>query len=157
MSLDDQAVPNGSDGAGGRPEPAVGEKGQRAPSIWRRRGARTAILCGGFLVVGMGLGSLITSMVVHRMIRRGFRDPGRIASHVLDRMRDDLDLTDEQAAKILPVLKKHIAGIRDAMRGSHDAMHEEIEPLLTPEQLAEHRRISAERKARLFGHGRGHH
>ena len=108
-------------------------------------------------MVGMGLGSLIALMVVHRMIRWGFRDPGRIASHVLDRMRDDLDLTDEQAAKVLPAPKKHFAGIRDAIRGSHDAMHEEIEPLLTPEQFVEHKRISTERKARLFGHGRSHH
>ena len=117
----------------------------------RRRRTRVAFLCAGFFVLGTGLGSLVTSKIIRHHVRRGFRDPDRIASHVLSRIRDDLDLTDEQAESVLPVLKRHFNAVRDAIRSEHDAMNEEIERFLDEEQLARHRKLVAERRARFLG------
>ncbi len=130
-----------------------GDAAARATSFWRRPRTRTALLCVGFLVIGFGLGSIVTSAAIHRMVRHGLRDPGRLAAKVLSHMRRELDLTDEQAAGILPILEKRFAGVRDAIRREHDAIGREIEPLLSPEQRATHKQIIEERRARFLGNG----
>jgi hypothetical protein len=138
----DTAEMNAGPEPGGRPETLP---------LCRRRRTRVAFLCAGFFVLGTGLGSLMTSKIIRHHVRRGFRDPDRIASHVLSRMRDDLDLTDEQAESILSVLKKHFNSIHDALCREHDAMNEEIGRFLDEEQLARHRELVAERRARFLG------
>lgn len=121
------------------------------PPFWRRRRTRVVFLCVGLFVLGAGVGSLVTSRIIRHRVRRGFRHPDRIASHVLSRIRDDLDLTAEQAEKILPVLKKHFHAVHDAIRREHEVMNEEIGQFLDERQLAEHRRLVAERRARFLG------
>ena len=105
--------------------PTEGESKESAEGasacFWRRPRTRTMLLCAGFLIIGLGLGSLATSLAIHRAVRHGLRDPDRIASRVLSRMRCDLDLTDEQAAKILPILRERFAGLRDAIHREHEA------------------------------------
>ncbi|GAG10742.1 unnamed protein product, partial [marine sediment metagenome] len=120
-------------------------------SFFRRRRTRTAFLCAAFLVLGAGLGSLLTCIIIRRHMRRGFRDPDRIASHMLSRVRKNLDLTDEQTEKILAVLKRRLRAIRDTIHSEHDSVNEEIEQFLDEEQLAKHRKLVAERRARFFG------
>ena len=120
-------------------------------SFFRRRRTRVAFLCVGFLVLGAGLGSLVTSQIIRHHVRRGLRDSDRIASHVLSRIRDHLDLTEEQVERILPILKKHFRAVHDAIRREHDVMNEEIEQYLDEEQLARHRKLVAKRRARFFG------
>lgn len=138
----DSAKPNAGPESGGHPETL---------SFFRRRRTRVAFLCVGLFVLGTGLGSLVTSHMIRHHMRRGLRDSDRIASYVRSHMRDDLDLTDEQAERILPVLKKHFRAIHDAIRGEYDLMSEEIEPFLDEEQLAKHRKLVAERRALFFG------
>jgi len=135
--------------------PAEGESKESAEGapvcFWRRPGTRTVLLCAGFLVIGLGLGSLATSLAIHRAVRHGLRDPDRIASKVLSHMRCDLDLTDEQAAEILPILQKRFAGLRDAIRREHEAIAGDIETVLTPEQRVIHKRMIEERRERFLG------
>jgi len=132
-----------------------GNEGSAPDSFWRRPRTKTALLCAGFLVIGLGLGSLATSLAIHRAVRHGLRDPDRLASKVLSHMRSDLDLTDEQAAEILPILQKRFAGLRDAIRREHEAIAGEIETVLTPEQRVIHRQRLEERHERFLGKGRG--
>ena len=147
-----KAGPGSGGGGAGRELPGQ-EPGERPETLpfCRRRRTRVAFLCAGFFVLGTGLGSLVTSKIIRHHVRRGFRDPDRIASHVLSRIRDDLDLTDEQAESVLPVLKRHFNAVRYAIRSEHDAMNEEIERFLDEEQLARHRKLVAERRARFLG------
>ncbi len=138
---------------GGAKTDAAAESGghPRTLSFFRRRRTRTAFLCAAFLVLGTGLGSLVTCVIIGRHMRRGFRDPDKIASHVLPRIRDELDLTDEQAERILPVLKKRFGAVNDAIRREYDLMNEEIGQFLDEEQLARHRKTVARMRERFFG------
>ena len=135
--------------------PAEGESKESAKGgpacFWRRPRTKTALLCAGFLVIGLGLGSIATSAAIHGMVRHGLRDPERLASKVLSRMRSKLDLTDEQAVKILPMLEKRFGDFRDAVRSAHKSIATDIEPVLTPEQRVIHERMTAERRERFLG------
>jgi len=115
------------------------------------RRAQIVALGVGLFVIGACLGSLVTAHALHRGMRRAFKDPDTLASRMLDHMRRDLDLTDEQAAQVLVVLKKHHRAIRDTVVGEIDSMHEEILPLLNEEQAARLKETHAERRGRLFG------
>ncbi len=150
--MSDEKKPDGS-APDGAPARKIGDAAAEAVPFWRRPRTRTALLCVGFLVIGLGLGSGLTSVAIHRMVRHGLRDPGRIASKVLSHMRGELDLTDEQADAILPILEKRFSGLRDAFRAEHEAIGREIEPILTPEQRSEYRRIHEERHRRFLGNG----
>jgi hypothetical protein len=139
-------------GSSGEQSPGKpGDEAARATSFWRRPRTRTVILCAGFLVIGVGLGSIVTSAAIHRMVRHSLRDPGRLASKVLSHMRGRLDLTDEQAEAVLPILKKRFTSVCEAIRREHDAIGKEIAPLLTPEQRAIQERIMEKRRERFLG------
>ncbi len=120
-------------------------------SFFRRRRTRVAFLCVGFFVLGTGLGSLVTSQIIRHIVHRGLRDPDGVASHVLPRIRNELDLTDEQADRILPVLKKRFGAVNDAVRREYDLMNEEIGQFLDEEQLARQRKAVAKMRERFFG------
>ena len=63
------------------------------------------------------------------------------------------DLSDEQAAEILPILEKRFAGLRDSIRREHEAIAGDIDPVLTPEQRAIHKRMIEEKRERFLGKG----
>jgi len=145
------AAATGPGSSGEGPMAKSTDAANRPASFWRRPRTRTVLLCAGFLVIGLGLGSLATSLAIHRAVRRGLRDPDRLASKVLWHMRCDLDLTDGQAAEILPILRKRFTGLRDAIRREHEAIAGDIEPVLTAEQRVIHKRMIEERRERFLG------
>jgi len=147
------AAASGPGSSGEDPMVKSTDAASRPACFWRRPRTRTVLLCGGFLVIGLGLGSIVTGAAIRRIIRHGLRDPGRFASKVLSHMRRDLDLTDEQAAEILPILQKRFTGLRDAIRREHEAIAGDIEPVLTPEQRVIHKRMLEERRERFLGKG----
>ena len=88
--------------------------------------------------------------------RGGGMGPGRwngsgdaVASH-LDRMAARLNLTEEQKAKLEPILRQ-----RDEMRrAQRQQMRNEVAAILTPEQLAQFERMGPGRSGRM-GRGMG--
>ena len=119
----------------------------------KRRWLRTAMLCLGVFAAGTCLGALLAFEVVRHGARRGFKDPDSIAAHMLSHMRTDLDLTEEQASRILPILQSHYRKIREMIMKEHDKMFEEMERHLVEEQIAVHRKIVEERRACFFKRG----
>ena len=77
--MSDEKKPDGS-APDGAPARKIGDAAAEAVPFCRRPRTRTALLCAGFLVIGFGLGSIVTSAAIHRMVRHGLRDPGRLAS-----------------------------------------------------------------------------
>jgi hypothetical protein len=104
----------------------------------------------GVFVAGTCFGLLLAFEAARHRARRGFRDPDRMAAHVLNHMRRRLDLSDEQAKQILPVLQSHLRRIRESLIAEHDAMSAEVLPFLTEEQAAEHSKFVEERRRRFF-------
>ncbi len=100
-------------------------------------------LAGGFLLVflaGAVMGSLAGNWLGHGLF---FGPPrrGALAQHMSERLRNELNLTSEQSAKIAPIIKQaasKLEAIRtDAGHRVHQTLTEtnlQISPELTPEQ-----------------------
>jgi hypothetical protein len=121
--------------------------------VWRQRNVRRGLAGAGIFLIGAAVGSLVTSHVVFNVMRRGLREPEAVAEHMLSRMRHDLDLTDEQAAAMKPILTERLGAISKALTDGHDAMHAAIAELLTPEQRAVHEEHVARMRRRFLGGG----
>lgn len=121
------------------------------PAPRRRSRTRIIALCLGAFACGALLGSFVTVSVIHRGVRRGLREPEKIAARIVSHMRSDLDLTDEQAERVLVILKRRHRAIRDAVRGELDSMRDEICTVLTEGQAALWKKKVDEMRARFFG------
>ena len=100
-------------------------------------------LIAGFLLVfiaGGATGVFVTMTIAHRFMFAQ-HPPGHVAQMMKNRLKWQLRLTDEQMAKISPIIDKTGAKLEE-IRGDtgkrvRDAIaeaHREIAPLLTPEQ-----------------------
>jgi hypothetical protein len=121
------------------------------PPLWRRRRFRTAILCLGVFVAGACGGAFVALETARRLMTHEFRNPEETAARMLNRLRADLDLTDDQAELLLPVLERHLRTVRDSIVAAHDSLVSQVEQSLTDEQKAVSRRLADERRRRFFG------
>jgi periplasmic protein CpxP/Spy len=110
------------------------------------------------------LAGALTGALVAPLVGRTFMrppEPREMSRHMLMRLQSDLNLTEDQTAKIRPLIDK-IGAEMDAIRREttkrvHDrvaAMHAQIAQLLTPEQRDKFMKLEAEHRQRL-GHRRG--
>jgi Spy/CpxP family protein refolding chaperone len=120
-------------------------------------------LIAGFLLVfvaggitGMALGGLYT-----RHLFFEFHRPGRVGDRMKERLRTELSLTREQAAKVSPIVDKTAAQLqeirRDTGRRVHEIMaqaHKEIAVNLSDEQRQKLQQIE-ERHRRGWRHRHG--
>lgn len=101
----------------------------------------------------------------------GFAGPGRFGpEHHLERMKEHLGLTDQQAAQVEPILRAHHERRREmreaameerraAMEAAHAELRAVLAGVLDEAQLAKFDEHAARRRARLEHHrrGGGHH
>jgi len=119
-------------------------------------------LIAGFLLVfmaGGATGVFVTMTIAHRFIAAG-HPHGMVAQAMKNRLRWQLRLTDEQMAKISPIIDQtgtKLEQIRgDTGRKVRDTIaeaHREIAPLLTPEQQERLKQME-DRQGRWMHHGR---
>ena len=121
-------------------------------------------LIAGFLLVfiaGGATGVFVTMAIAHRFIGAG-HPHGMVAQAMKNRLRWQLRLTDEQMAKISPIIDQTGAKLEeirgDTGRKVRDTIaeaHREITPILTSEQQERLKQME-ERQGRWMHHGRWH-
>lgn len=119
-------------------------------------------LIAGFLVVfmaGGATGVFLTMTIAHRFVG-GAHPHGMVAQTMKNRLRWQLKLTDEQMAKISPIVDKTGAKLEEIrgdtghkVRDTITQAHHEIEPLLTPEQQERFKQMQ-NRQNHWMHHGR---
>jgi hypothetical protein len=110
------------DNATSRPDPAPD-----AASPRRRRRVLVMVAFGMVILIsGIAIGSGGTVIWMHHRMMRAFHDPDRMEAELAARIRSELDLTDEQTARVEQVLKER----RKAM----DKLHEEMSPKFEAER-----------------------
>jgi hypothetical protein len=119
--------------------------------FWNRRGVQIGFASGAAFLIGVCIGVGGSAHWFHRMVHRGLRNPERMASKVICHMKDRLELTDAQAAKIRPLLVRSHTAIVENVARTFRELDAEIEQHLTEEQIAKHRAFIARHRARFFG------
>jgi Spy/CpxP family protein refolding chaperone len=119
-------------------------------------------LIAGFLLVfmaGGATGVFVTMAIAHRFIAAG-HPHGMVANAMKNRLRWQLQLTDEQMTKIAPIIDKTGAKLEEIrgdtgkkVRDTIAEAHREIAPLLTPEQQQRLQQME-DRQRRWMHHGR---
>jgi hypothetical protein len=89
----------------------------------------------------MAIGSGATVIVVYKMVVHAIRHPEEAPARITERVRNKLDLTDEQAAKVKEIVarrQKAIQAIRREMQPriekEVDGARDEVAALLDPEK-----------------------
>jgi gas vesicle protein len=118
-------------------------------------------LIGGFILVFLAGGLTGAYVVASHSLMFGPPRHGAIAERMRHRLRFQLKLTDEQMAKISPIIDKtatQLETIRSEtgqrVRATFAEAHREIATELTPEQQ-EKLKAMDERRRRWLHHGRG--
>jgi hypothetical protein len=129
-------------------------------AIGRRRWWSSLLLGTGILFFGViiGAGGMFLWKKSRRRFRRASHTDG--ARHIAERMRSNLDLTDEQTEKVRVILEKHLKAFQaiqqeiapklEAQRGK---IQEELKEVLAPEQFEKWKKRFESMKKR-FRHGR---
>jgi len=121
-------------------------------------------LIAGFLLVfiaGGAIGVFVTTTIAHRFMF-GPHPQGFAAQAMKNRLRWQLRLTDEQMAKISPIVEKAGAKLEQIrgdtgrqVRDTFAEAHREIAPLLTPEQQQRLKQMEERRRHWFQNHRRG--
>lgn len=121
--------------------------------------ARSIIIIVGTLIIGIFLGLLTSSLIRHKRIKefKTYSTPERF----IHRFDEILEPTEEQKKNIYPVIEKFArqnkelrADYREEFRALMKDYHNELEPLLTKEQiekLNEHSWVQSDRNRRKGG------
>ena len=120
-------------------------------------------LIAGFLLVFIAGGAtgIFVTMAISQRFMFAPHPHGFAAQAMKNRLRWQLRLTDEQMAKISPIIDKTGAQLEEIrgdtgrrVRETIAKAHREIEPMLTPEQQQRLKQIE-ERRRRWFQHRQG--
>lgn len=105
------------------------------------------------------LAGAVTGTLVAPMVGRSFMklpDSQHMSQHMIERLHSGLDLTDEQTAKIRPLVENTCADMatihRQTMQRVMDRVAEtnaKISTFLTPEQQVKFKKMEAEHKSHL--------
>ena len=121
------------------------------------------LIAGALLVfiAGGATGVFVTMAIAHHFMA-GPHQPGFAAQAMKDRLRWELRLTDDQVAKISPIIDKagaQLDGIRGdtgkRVRETFADVHRQIAQYLTPEQQERLKQME-QRHRRWMHHGRWH-
>ena len=123
-------------------------------------------LIAGFLLVFMAGGAtgIFVTMVIGHHFMFAQHSPGFAAQAMKNRLRWQLRLTDEQMAKISPIIEKTGAQLEEIrgdtgkrVRETIAQAHREIAPILTPEQKERLQQMEQrQRRWMHHGHWRAH-
>ncbi len=119
--------------------------------IWRRPRWRWGALCVALFICGGLVGSFITLGVLHHRLVQGLRNPDESAVRWVARLRGKLDLTDEQADKVLAILKEQHRDFVGMIRRSFGSTHDRVAAVLDDEQGARWDEMHARIREHLFG------
>ena len=120
---------------------------------------RWKLIAAGLLVfiAGGATGVFVTTAIAHRIMFAP-HPQGFVAQAMKNRLRWQLRLTDEQMAKVSPIIEKTGAQLEQIrgdtgkrVRETIAQAHREIAPLLTPEQRERLKQME-ERRRRWFQH-----
>lgn len=137
----------------------------KTPGIARPNNLRMLLLSAVILVAGIVIGSAGTTLIIGKDSRK-IRPPGEGPAKIMtSRLREHLGLSDQQFAKIEPIIKTHMDKLRKIQEQARpqievevNQMKEEISKLLTDDQKQrwEKQMKYFERGFRMQrGHGRG--
>ena len=118
---------------------------------WPRKRWQLIVLCAGIFVCGGLVGSSLTASTMHRFMVRNLRNPDEVPIRMLSRMRRDLDLSDEQAEKVLPILRSKHQALAGFFRATLDSAHAEVRVLLDDDQAAKWDAKTERMRAHIFG------
>jgi hypothetical protein len=106
--------------------------GRRRRHGWRRWLAALLIFGAGVVVGGVGMLALIHQRIAehHRL------PPDRVADRMMDRMERRLDLSEEQTARIRPILESRLAALQD--------IRDEVIPRVSAQLAAAREAVAAE-------------
>jgi Spy/CpxP family protein refolding chaperone len=123
------------------------------------RGVLYAIL---IFLAGIVTGTLLAPWLGRTFMRPP--QPRELAYHMLDRLQGGLHLTDEQTAKIKPIIEATGADMETIRRETAARVHqrisqtnEQISALLTPEQKVQFIKMEEEHRRRMQEYHREHH
>jgi hypothetical protein len=120
----------------------------------RRKRWRWVFLCLCSFVCGVLIGPVIAWAIM------GHLGPGRgpgtddleeRVDRVVEHMRNDLDLTDEQTKQVYTITKKQFIALDEALRKNFDAMNSEIRALLNDKQIIKYEEWMNKRFERFPG------
>ncbi len=123
----------------------------RLPPMRRWKSWQLVALGAGIFVCGVLVGSFATAGMMHRFMVKGLRNPDQVPVRMVERMRSHLDLTDEQAEKVLAILKGKHETMARTFRETFASAHEEVRELLNEEQAAKWDEKVARMRAHIFG------
>jgi Spy/CpxP family protein refolding chaperone len=120
----------------------------------KSRVARVVLYAVFIFVAGAITGALVAPMIGRSFMR--LPDSRQMSGHMLAHLRSGLDLTDEQMAKIKPVIENTCADMetlhRETTKRALDRIAEtnaKISAFLTPEQKAKFQKMEAEHSNRI--------
>ena len=90
------------------------------------------------LVSGGVIGGVVGALVVRDQVIKAIKNPEVHMLHMSNRMRAELDLTDEQHDQIREILDRHhttIRKLREEIFENISLIQQEVEEVLTPEQI----------------------
>jgi hypothetical protein len=118
---------------------------------WWIKGALYAVL---IFLAGAVTGTLLAPWLGRTFMRPA--QPRELAFHMLDRLQSSLHLTDEQKAKIKPIIEATAADMETIRRQTAARVHQriaqtngQISALLSPEQKIQFKKIEEEHRQRL--------
>ena len=120
----------------------------------KSRAARIFLYAVLIFLAGAMTGALVAPMIGRSFMR--LPDSQQMSRHMLARLQSGLDLTDEQMAKIRPVIEKTCADMetihRETTKRAQDRIAEtnaKIATFLTPEQKVKFEKMEAEHRNRI--------
>ena len=132
----------------------------------RPKNLRMLLLSAVILVAGIVIGSAGTTLLIRNNSHRPPRPGAASAKRITDKLKDRLELSDEQFAKIEPIIKAHMDKLREIQQqarpqieGEVNQMKEEISTLLTDDQKQKwekHMKYLERIFRKQRGPGRGH-
>ncbi|MCF7955954.1 MAG: hypothetical protein K9M75_09155 [Phycisphaerae bacterium] len=138
----------------------------KTPGITRQKNLRMLLLSMVILVAGIVIGSAGTTLIIGKNSREIHPSGPGSAERMTSRLKERLDLSDEQFAKIEPIIKTHMDKLRDIqdkarplIESQVTQMKNKISNLLTDDQKQtwETQMKFLERGFRMQrGSGRGH-
>lgn len=118
---------------------------------------------------GVVVGGVVTGQMLRHRMEQRFKEPGAFIDHVLQRLRNELSLTEAQAGQIRAIMEAHRERIRKLhtefrprMEEAFETLRGEVSAVLSPEQAEQwSKRFDDERKhwfqpsGQGFGRGMG--
>lgn len=88
---------------------------------------RSVLLGLLILVTGIAIGAGSTALIIHRMVVSAIKHPERIPDTITERIKNKLDLTEDQASEINSIIKKRQKAIQAIRRHFQPQIEKELD------------------------------